>query len=154
MRKRTLVYMVIEWDDANTRDPRKWDWQALVQGNEGTDEQVLAVDATRLSDAMTETDIDDLVESIRDASSQAVRDAAAFEHPDDFGYNPILDPDEVDAIVRESNRRVMQRSTNPPANPSGWGKGGCVRTNLSPSDLIRGDNPNLDPRLKPGPNDL
>lgn len=61
--QRTLVTMIVEWNNAETTDPRKWDWNAIV-ADAHNGEQVKMVSTHRLDGSMDDDDERALMESL------------------------------------------------------------------------------------------
>jgi len=72
-RQRTLVYMTIDWDDATTPDPRKWDWNALVNNGDG-DETVTNIGTYRIAEQMTEDGVQELMDEITTIAGDVISD--------------------------------------------------------------------------------
>lgn len=161
MRKRTLVYMVVEWDDSHTCDPRSWDWEAMIHEN-GNGERVLTQGTLPVARSMTEHDVNDLMETIRETSHQIVTDAALFDIDDsgsstsDESWDDLFErfPDRTDSFVDEVNDAIGKGVPRDRkcTNPNGYSPDGCVRTNISPSDMVR-DNI-VRPQRRVGSDDL
>lgn len=62
-KQRTLVTMIVEWNNAATPDPHKWDWNAIV-ADASNGEQVKMVSTHRLDESMDDDDERTLMESL------------------------------------------------------------------------------------------
>lgn len=72
-KQRTLVTMIVEWNDAETTDPRKWDWNAIVaDAHHG--EQVKMVSTHRLDESMDDDDEHVLMESLDAEANDMIGD--------------------------------------------------------------------------------
>lgn len=171
MRKRTLVYMVVEWDDSHTCDPRSWDWEAMIHES-GNGERVTSRGTMSIGRSMTEHDVNDLMEAIRETSDQIVTDAALFDVDDngsgtsDESWDDLFERfpnvntkvirsgDDLQSFVDEVNDAIGKGvpGDHNGTNPSGYSREGCVRTNISPSDMVRDSIAR--PHRRPGSNDL
>lgn len=92
MKQRTLVAMIVEWDDTHTRDPRNWDWQATINSDlpDGAigkvDVNPLNVTTHRMETVMDDEDEAWMIEEIDDRVADFIGNYSSddlWEDPED-----------------------------------------------------------------------
>lgn len=76
-KQRTVVYLMIEWDSSETRDPRKWDWNALVEEG-GNGERVTDTGSMKLPESLTS---EEMMEAISRVAFDKAEEAVLMEEP-------------------------------------------------------------------------
>lgn len=71
--QRTFVYMVVEWDDATTCDPRKWDWNGIV-AEDGNGETVTEIGTFRIVERMTSDSVQELMDDVTQVAGDKIGD--------------------------------------------------------------------------------
>lgn len=93
MKRKTLVYLMIEWDDSKTRAPGKWDWNELVAAG-GDGEQVTDYGSTSCPMGL---DNREMMERVAEVSHDIAEEAVLFEEePASSARNLESDDDDND----------------------------------------------------------
>ena len=77
-RQRTLVYMTIEWDDALSTDPRKWDWDAMISEDDSGD-RVTNTGSYRIVSSMTDDGVREMMDAITQIAGDMISDRVSEE---------------------------------------------------------------------------
>jgi len=74
-KNRTLVYLMVEWESGKTPDPRKWDWNAIVEEG-GNGETVTDTGSIKLPESLT---TEEMMEAVSQVAFTTAEDALLFE---------------------------------------------------------------------------
>jgi hypothetical protein len=93
-KNRTLVYLMVEWESGKTPDPRKWDWQAIVEEG-GNGETVTDTGSIKLPDSLP---TEEMMEAVSRTAFDTAEEALLFEETkvgDDDEDDLPADDDEI-----------------------------------------------------------